>query len=46
MAYIAPLNMYLALGAGALGTYAASCLGYRKIQVYDLIFTGLNVIIF
>jgi hypothetical protein len=45
MAYVGPLNMYLALGAGVLGTYAASCLAHRKILVHDVIFTGLNVII-
>lgn len=45
MAFIAPLNMYLALGAGVLGCFAASCLTSRKILIHDLIFTGLNVTI-
>lgn len=43
MAFIAPLNMYLALGAGVLGCFSASCITNRKILIHDLIFTGLNV---
>jgi hypothetical protein len=41
--YIAPFNMYFALGAGVLGTFAANALTYRKIHTFDLIFTGLSV---
>jgi len=44
ISYIAPLNMYFALGAGVLGTFAANALTYRKIHTFDLIYTGLSVI--
>lgn len=41
--YIAPLNMYFALGAGVLGSFAINALTYRKIHTFDLIYTGLSV---
>jgi hypothetical protein len=44
--YVAVLNMYLALGAGVLGCFAACTFSYRKIQTFDLIYTGLNVYYF
>jgi hypothetical protein len=44
--YVAILNMFLALGAGMLGCFAACTFSYRKIQTFDLIFTGLNVILY
>lgn len=44
MAYVGTLNMYLALGAGVLGSFSSNALTYRKINTFDLIFTGLSVI--
>jgi len=43
IAYIGVLNMYLALGAGVLGSFVANSLTYRKIHTFDLIYTGLSV---
>lgn len=42
MAYVGTLNMYLALGAGVLGSFSSNALTYRKINTFDLIFTGLS----
>lgn len=41
--YASPLNMYLALIAGVLGSFTAASLLYRKFSLHDLIFTGLTV---
>lgn len=42
--YAAPVNMWLALIAGVLGTFTAAALNYRKFSLHDLVFTGLAVI--
>lgn len=41
IAYIAPFNMWFALGAGVLGSFSISALTYRKIFLHDLVHTGL-----
>ena len=41
--YAAPVNMWLALISGVLGTFTSSAIFYRKFSVHDLIFTGLTV---
>ena len=43
IAYIAPFNMWFALGAGVLGSFSISALTYRKIFLHDLVHTGLAV---
>lgn len=44
--YAAPVNMWLALISGILGTFTASALTYRKFSLHDLVFTGLTVRIY
>ena len=44
--YVAPFNMWFALVAGVLGSFCASALTYRKIFIHDLIFSGINVIVY
>jgi len=39
--YAAPLNMYLALFSGLLGSFIASSFYYRRFSIHDLIFSGL-----
>lgn len=41
--YASPVNMWLALCAGVLGTFVASAIAYRKFSAHDLIFAGLTV---
>lgn len=41
--FVVPINMYLALGAGTLGVFAACTLAFRKMRIFELIFVGLNV---
>lgn len=41
--YAAPVNMWLALVSGVLGTFTASAINHRKFSLHDLIFTGLTV---
>ena len=41
--YAAPVNMWLALCSGVLGSFTASAFIYRKFSVHDLIFSGLSV---
>lgn len=41
--YIAPFNMWLALGAGILGSFSISAIVNRKIFLHDLVFSGLAV---
>lgn len=40
---VAAFNMFLALVAGVLGSFTISALTYKKIFVFDLIFSGINV---
>ena len=42
--YASTLNMWLALAAGVLGAFTASALAYRKIHIYDIIFSAITVI--
>jgi len=42
----ATFHMWLALASGVLGAFTASALAYRKIHVYDIIFSAISVIIF
>lgn len=41
--YATPVNMWLALCSGVLGTFVASAVAYRKFSVHDLVFAGLTV---
>ena len=43
--YIAPLNMWLALGAGVLGAFSMTAIVNSKIFLHDLVYSGLAVII-
>lgn len=43
ISFVGTLNMYLALGAGVLGSFSACTVTYKKINIYDLIYTGLSV---
>lgn len=45
VAYIGVFNMYFALGAGVLGVFVANCLSFKKVHVFDIVFTGLSVIL-
>lgn len=40
--FAATLNMWFALGTGVLGAFTASALAYRKIHVYDIIFSAIS----
>lgn len=41
--YSATVNMWLALAASVLGAFAASAIAYRKIHIYDIIFSAISV---
>lgn len=41
--YSGTLHMWLALAASVLGAFSASALAYRKIHVYDVIFSSISV---
>lgn len=43
--YIAPLNMWFALGAGVLGAFSMTALVNGKIFLHDLVYSGLAVIL-
>lgn len=43
--FAAPVNMWLALIAGLLGTFTAAAINYRKFSLHDLVFTGLAVLL-
>ncbi len=43
--YSASVNMWLALAASVLGAFSASALAYRKIHIYDVIFSSISVIL-
>lgn len=40
--YIVPLNMWLALGAGILGSFSMSAIINGKIYLHDLLYSGLS----
>jgi len=40
--YAGTLNMWLALAASVLGSFSASAFAYRKIHIYDVIFSTLS----
>jgi hypothetical protein len=41
--FAATVNMWLALAAGVIGAFAASAIAYRKIHIYDVIFSSISV---
>lgn len=44
--WMAALNIWLSLVSGVLGSFSACAVGYAKIFLHDLIFSGLGVIIY
>lgn len=43
--YSSTVNMWLALAASVLGAFTASAIAYRKIHIYDIIFSSMSVIL-